>query len=93
MSVEYEAFLLLGADPENVTSEEYVLEDLKDNHNYDIHGNMFTGDIYFVGLKIPVSDVLELSWYDTYRKLRKEVAEKLGCPEDLVDLSNGVLVM
>lgn len=93
MSVEYEAFLLLGADPENVTIEEDVLEDLKDNHNYDIHGNMFTGDVYFVGLKIPESDVLEQNWYDNYRNLRKEVAEKLGCLEDLVDLSNGVLVM
>lgn len=93
MSIEYEAFLLLGADPENVTVAENVLEILKNEHNYDVHGNMFTGDIYFIGLKIPESDVLEPSWYDTYRKLRKEVAEKLGCPEDLVDLSNGVLVM
>lgn len=93
MSVEYEAYLLLGTDPENITAEEDVLWDLKDNHNYAIHGNMFTGDIYFVGLKIPESDVLESSWYDNYHNLRKQVAEKLGCPEDLVDLSNGVLVM
>lgn len=93
MSIECKAFLLLGTDPENVTVEEDVLWDLRDNHNYSIHGNMFTGDIYFVGLKIPESDVLEPSWYDNYRNLRKQVAEKLGCPEDLVDLSNGVLVM
>lgn len=92
MSVDTEAYLLLGTDPENVTIDDEILEDLKEDHNYDVHGNYFSGDIWYVGLKIPTSDILEQDWYETYRKLRKEVAEKLGCSEDLVELSNGILI-
>lgn len=91
MSVNTEAYLLLGTDPENVAIDDEILMDLKDEHNYGEHGNYFIGETWYVGLKIPTSDILEQDWYETYRKLRKEVAEKLGCSEDLVELSNGTL--